>query len=355
MTKNKNNIKRGTPEFDTLIKSSFTKKNVLKLITPYDIIKYDLLPEALKRNNYKTLNALFAIIKNCKKNKSYDFSATATRTLEILISYDKNTELFYKTCQEYTTNLINLGANTELIDNYHKNFYKEYKISINESNNHQSFHWKYDGNIDITSYYEDENTDIYTLSFYIGLLNSVYKDDIYNFDLTNWCYDINTLSNILYSDKINIKKLKHYNKLMIIYRHFLLRIYENMPFMWSDLEEFLHSDIQIDQESVDVAVNYIVKTIKYMDRFDLFEAIKLQIQNMLLSPVIEERIYFNNSKTEDNFFILLESKVKPEIAYTELKVVQKYKEKRKEIITEIMLNNYLFLYKDVMSIVCKYI
>lgn len=76
---------------------------------------------------------------------------------------------------------------------------------------------------------------------------------------------------------------------------------------------------------------------------------------MLLTPVIEGIIYFDSSKIEDNFFILLESKVKPEIAYTELKVVQKYKEKRKEIITEIMLNNYLFLYKDVISVICKFI
>lgn len=355
---NKNIPKRGTPEFDTFIASSFTNKNVLKIISPRDIIKYDLLTEAMKRNNYTTLNALFSIIKNFKTNKQYDFSQTATNALNILIMYDKKRRLYYETCEEYTTNLVNLGADTELINNYYKNIYDSYQINTNED--FRESNWKYDGNIDIKIYDNYENVESFNSWFYDGLLNSIYKDDIYKFDLTKWCYNVNHLYKLVCSEDIDKLKLKHHNKLMMIYRHFMIDFYKRIAFMWTEFEQFLHSDIHVDEESVDISVNYIVKSVDYMNEFGsggkiISKHIIEQIQNMLLKPVLEERIYFDSFQTEEKFFISLESKLQSEIFYPELKIVQKYKQKREFMLKEIIMSNYLFMYADVMSIVCKYI
>jgi hypothetical protein len=360
---------------ESFITRNFCNQKVFKNLTPYDIINYNLLIECLTRNNYTIFNKLISLIKIFKENKKYkdiDYSKLATDTLKNIIDNQnlrqRTRHQCYSQYDKWTTELLNLGADVQLIIDYYTNDGDEtpFTDTLSAYENITIIGcWKWNTESKKLERYWYSRFMNYESRFLQGWIYSKQKHKIYDIDIRNWIFNVTTIYLLVDNKRyVNISKLKYTNFLYalldFIANDFHIR-YQTVPSL------FYYA---IDETNIDIITNYVT------DVYDIIYRLNYNISEKLNQNVIYINTHrFSCWDIEDKYFTHLyriSNKISEfmsknlshysirsdEKTFTDLYSIKHYNKKkqaRKDEITNALLNNYIFLYKDIISVICKFI
>jgi hypothetical protein len=356
-------------EPESYIAEIFFHKNIIKTnINPNDIIKYNLLIIALNRNNYTIFNKLLDIVKTLKENKNYkhiNFSEVATNTLKNIIDNQRVRQRTRKDCysqySKWTTQLLNLGANTQLIIDYYTDSGDEIPIT-NTLETWESISvigaWRWNSKSKLLERYWYKRFLNFDPGFLEGWLQSEQKNKIYEVDICNWLFNIRSI--YLLMDTIDTKKLKYINFLKAL-RQFITIDFHINRYKVPELSEFT-----IDESNIDMFTIYVSELYDVINRFED----KVMMSNHF--KVINQSS-FSNWDLEDTYFSFLSLNVKDKINnfinknfhkgslgkdFDDIWSVKEYKErkqKRKDGVRDVLLNSTdEIMYTDVINEIIKY-